>query len=252
MKWRWRRRVKVAPGVTVNLSPTSVGASVGGPAGRVSANTAGRVAVGQSIPGTGLYSQQVLASGAQPVQRQGGGCIQTVILGVVGVMLLFGCGVIGMAMLSVGSRPTTTPTAPARAVEPIPLDTPAPSTATPAVVETTVAVADSRTVLLPLVAGAADAVSVVDAPLPTSVPTDTPWPTEPPPTTAPAYSWVKTIDGVVFGSDCPCDQGDALNCDDFPRPIDAQSCFLRCFEMAGGDVHELDRDTDNSACEWQR
>lgn len=287
MKWRWRRRVKVAPGVTVNLSPTSVGASVGGPAGRVSANTKGRVTAGQSLPGTGLYSQTTLASGAQPAkkQQQGGGCAVLA----AAVMLLVGCGVIGLGATSMVRRPDLAPTAPARAVEPIPLDTPTPSTATPVVVETTVAVADSRTVLLPLVAGAADAVSVADTPLPTAVPTDTPlptaiptdtpwptavptntpvptavptntpWPTatpipvvlptEPPP---PSYSWVRTIDGVVFGSDCPCDQGNTLNCGDFSESLDAQSCYMRCLEMSGDDVHELDRDTDGNACEWRR
>ncbi len=63
MKWRWRRRIKVAPGVTVNLSTTSAGVTLGGPAGRISANTSGRVTAGQSLPGTGLYSQTTLATG---------------------------------------------------------------------------------------------------------------------------------------------------------------------------------------------
>ena len=51
-------------------------------------------------------------------------------------------------------------------------------------------------------------------------------------------------------SDCPCDQGDTLNCRDF-APFDAQSCHLRCLQLVGQDVHGLDRDSDGNACEWE-
>lgn len=54
-------------------------------------------------------------------------------------------------------------------------------------------------------------------------------------------------------SNCACDRGDALNCDDFDRGgWDAQACYLRCKELAGGDVHRLDRDGDGAACEWRK
>lgn len=118
MKWRWRRRIKVAPGVTVNLSTTSAGVTLGGPAGRISANTSGRVTAGQSLPGTGLYSQMTLATGkkqqkqqqkqpappgmaAPPAKRRG--CLFFAGWGVALLLGLFGCAVV--ANLAGGDRP---------------------------------------------------------------------------------------------------------------------------------------------------
>lgn len=63
-------------------------------------------------------------------------------------------------------------------------------------------------------------------------------------------SWQTEQNGVIFTSECPCDQGDALNCPDFGISMDAQACYLRCQELTGRDVHRLDRDKDGSACEW--
>lgn len=63
-------------------------------------------------------------------------------------------------------------------------------------------------------------------------------------------SWQTEQNGVIFASDCPCDQGDVLNCPDFGIAMDAQACYLRCQELTGRDVHRLDRDKDGSACEW--
>jgi len=50
-------------------------------------------------------------------------------------------------------------------------------------------------------------------------------------------------------SDCACD-ANTLNCDDFDS-FDAQACYLRCLQVVGFDVHDLDRDGDGSACEWE-
>ena len=63
-------------------------------------------------------------------------------------------------------------------------------------------------------------------------------------------SWQTEQNGIIFSSDCPCDQGDALNCPNFGISKDAQACYLRCQELTGRDVHRLDRDKDGSACEW--
>jgi hypothetical protein len=73
----------------------------------------------------------------------------------------------------------------------------------------------------------------------------------PAPAGAPTPSWRKTVNGIEFASDCPCDQGDVLNCPDFRIGMDAQACYLRCMELTGNDVHRLDRDQDGSACEWK-
>lgn len=73
----------------------------------------------------------------------------------------------------------------------------------------------------------------------------------PAPASAPTASWRTTVNGIEFASDCPCDQGDVMNCTDFAIPKDGQACFLRCAELVGGDVHGLDRDKDGTACEWK-
>lgn len=95
-----------------------------------------------------------------------------------------------------------------------------------------------------------------DTPIPTLTPrpTDTPTPlpsaTLVPAPTATLTGWWTESNGYIFTSDCPCDQSNTLNCGDFPRAQDAQACYLRCQELTSTDVHELDRDKDGSACEW--
>lgn len=63
--------------------------------------------------------------------------------------------------------------------------------------------------------------------------------------------WQTEQNGIIFTSDCPCGQGDVLNCGDFGIAMSGQACYLRCQEIAGYDVHRLDRDKDGSACEWE-
>ena len=62
--------------------------------------------------------------------------------------------------------------------------------------------------------------------------------------------WSTVQRGYEFRSDCPCNQGNILNCGDFGPGYDAQACFLKCAEETGRDVHRLDGDSDGSACEW--
>lgn len=71
-----------------------------------------------------------------------------------------------------------------------------------------------------------------------------------PPTVAPAVA-SATPRGLpaAAASDCDC-TANTLNCDDFIA-WDAQACYLRCQELAGRDVHGLDRDNDGRACEWE-
>jgi len=71
-----------------------------------------------------------------------------------------------------------------------------------------------------------------------------------PPTPTP---WIRTIRGYTLTSDCPCNQGNTLNCSSFSngQELQAQACFEKCMEFAGRDVHRLDGDGDGTACEWQ-
>ncbi len=94
-------------------------------------------------------------------------------------------------------------------------------------------------------------VTAVAAQLPGGNPT--PRPTVEPEAAAPAPTpgWQTEQNGIIFTSDCPCDQGDVLNCGDFGIAMSGQACYLRCMELTGRDVHRLDRDKDGSACEWE-
>lgn len=66
MGMRFRRTMKIAPGVRVNLGKRGVSMTVGGGLGRVTVGSSG-THVGTSIPGTGIYfSQKVGATSAAP------------------------------------------------------------------------------------------------------------------------------------------------------------------------------------------
>jgi hypothetical protein len=47
---------------------------------------------------------------------------------------------------------------------------------------------------------------------------------------------------------CSCND-DTLNCGDFFSQTSAQACFDHCVEQNVGDIHRLDSDDDNYACE---
>ena len=54
MGFRYRKSIKIAPGVKLNLSKKSVGVSVGTKGARMSISSTGRVTRTLSIPGTGI------------------------------------------------------------------------------------------------------------------------------------------------------------------------------------------------------
>lgn len=54
MGLRFRKSIKVAPGVKLNIGKKSVGMSVGGKGARVSASTSGRKTTTVGIPGSGV------------------------------------------------------------------------------------------------------------------------------------------------------------------------------------------------------
>lgn len=56
MSLRFRRSIKLIPGVRLNFSKSAIGLSVGVPGARISVNTKGDVYTSAGIPGTGLYS----------------------------------------------------------------------------------------------------------------------------------------------------------------------------------------------------
>lgn len=68
MGMRFRKSVKLLPGVRMNVSKRSIGMSVGPRGAKVSVNSKGRVGTSAGIPGTGLSYQQstTLKKGPDP------------------------------------------------------------------------------------------------------------------------------------------------------------------------------------------
>ncbi len=89
-------------------------------------------------------------------------------------------------------------------------------------------------------------VTAVTAFLPGGNPTPAPAAAAP---SQPSSAWRTTVNGYEFTSDCACNMGNIYNCSDFGG-YSAQACYLRCLDLAGYDVHDLDRDDDGAACEW--
>lgn len=63
MSIRFRRSMKLMPGVRLNFSKSSVGMSFGIPGARYTINSKGRRTVSTGIPGTGIYNVETLSSG---------------------------------------------------------------------------------------------------------------------------------------------------------------------------------------------
>lgn len=71
MGFRFRKSIKIAPGVKVNLGKKSVGVSVGGKYGGVSVNSRTGARARVSAPGTGMsYSQKIGKTSARKPARQ--------------------------------------------------------------------------------------------------------------------------------------------------------------------------------------
>jgi tetratricopeptide (TPR) repeat protein len=63
MSLRFRRSMKLLPGVRLNFNKDSVGMSFGVPGARYTINSKGRQTVSTGIPGTGLYNVETISSG---------------------------------------------------------------------------------------------------------------------------------------------------------------------------------------------
>lgn len=66
MGLRFQRRIKIAPGVTVNLSKSGIGASVGVRGARYGVNPKGQTYKSVGLPGTGLSYRTVEPASPQP------------------------------------------------------------------------------------------------------------------------------------------------------------------------------------------
>lgn len=68
MATRFRKSVKIAPGVKLNLNKKSASVTVGGKYGRITKSTSGRTTGSASLPGTGIYYSTSL--GGSSKQRE--------------------------------------------------------------------------------------------------------------------------------------------------------------------------------------
>ena len=89
MGLRFRKSIKIVPGIRVNFGKKSTGVSFGAKGARASFNSKGRVTRSVGIPGTGLYYQQndKLGSGKPGITTIIGG----IFLGLLLIGLLYSC-----------------------------------------------------------------------------------------------------------------------------------------------------------------
>lgn len=71
MSLRFRRSMKLMPGVRLNFNKNSMGMSFGVPGARYTLNTRGRRTISTGIPGTGLYNVETLSSGSSSSRSRG-------------------------------------------------------------------------------------------------------------------------------------------------------------------------------------
>lgn len=68
MGWRFRKSIKILPGIRLNFGKKSVGISIGGKHGGVTVNSKTGVTARASIPGTGISYSERISSGKKSTQ----------------------------------------------------------------------------------------------------------------------------------------------------------------------------------------
>ena len=81
MAWNYRKRIKISPGVHVNLSKRGISASVGPKGAKVTFGNGGTY-LNNSIPGTGLYSREKISGRS----TSNTGCATLLAIFVVGII----------------------------------------------------------------------------------------------------------------------------------------------------------------------
>ena len=81
MAWNYRKRIKIAPGVHVNLSKGGISTSVGPKGAKVTFGKGGTY-LNKSIPGTGLYSREKISGSG----TSNSGCAPLLAIFVIGII----------------------------------------------------------------------------------------------------------------------------------------------------------------------
>ena len=103
MGLRFRRSIKLLPGVRLNLSKSGIGVSAGASGLRVGVDSKGRGYTSAGIPGTGLSTRQFVGQSTPPDATVGhANSIGT--LGIV-IFIILGIAIVGALLLVVYSTP---------------------------------------------------------------------------------------------------------------------------------------------------
>ena len=86
MAWNYRKRIKIAPGIHLNLSKGGVSTSIGPKGAKVTFGEKGTY-MNKSIPGTGLYSREKM-SGSNNSSNSGCAIVLVAIILIIGVAFL--------------------------------------------------------------------------------------------------------------------------------------------------------------------
>lgn len=253
MAFRFRKIFKITPGIKINLSKSGISTSIGKAGATVNVGKKGiRKTVG--IPGTGLSWSQISSgksatnadpSKTQPVRsvtassnnnfKNNSGKIK------LPKWMVVSTGVIAMVCQTIFCVAMFTPST-----------TPTPTIDAKAIQDQAVLTAWANYTLT--VAAYSPTPASTDTPIPTAtiVPaTETPLPTATQvPTALPTATFIFILptQSMPQSGSCPC-SGDTLNCSDFSSRSSAQACFNFCMSQGAGDIHKLDQNNDNAACE---
>ena len=81
MAWNYRKRIKIAPGIYVNLSKGGISTSVGPKGAKVTFGKGGTY-LNKIIPGTGLYSREKISGSG----TSNSGCAPLLAIFIVGII----------------------------------------------------------------------------------------------------------------------------------------------------------------------
>lgn len=251
MPLRFRKVIKIAPGIKINLSKSGFSTSIGKRGASINLGKRGtRVTTG--IPGSGISFSQLFGSkkskfaaveqthqiNAGPPAYKSPVKATTKKLP---LSVLITTGIVAMLCpVFFFVATVTTPSA-----------TVTPTTDLVSVQNTAVAeawISYTQTMLAMPTSTVLPTETLAPLPTQTLIPlptaTLTPWPT----LTATAVIIIFPTQPLPVQSSCSC-SGDSLNCGDFGSQSSAQACYNSCVAAGMGDIHNLDGDGNGAACE---
>lgn len=89
MVFKFRRSMKIAPGIRINVTHRGAGVRVGPKGAGYSVNTSGKQTLSGGIPGSGIHVSETISPGRRKRSKGGGGRIGTFLVAVlvIGILL---------------------------------------------------------------------------------------------------------------------------------------------------------------------